>query len=360
MTVVAPDVTSERWDAVLARDAAADGRFVYAVRSTRIFCRPTCPSKRPARRQVDFFDTPAEATQAGYRPCLRCRPTEATPSTAARKVVELVTRAITAHAGRVTLAQLAITAGTTRDKLQRTFTETVGVSPQRYAEAVRLGRLRQLLRGGKSITHAQNDAGFTSSSRLYDRVQQRLGMTPATYKKGGPGLAVRYTVAACPAPLGRVLVAATDRGICAVRLGGTEAALLSDLKAEFHAATITRDHEALAPWVDAVVTGLTHPERLAALQALPLDIRATAFQARVWAALRALPVGATTSYHDLARSIGQPSATRAVARACATNPVAVVIPCHRVVRDDGDLAGYRWGLERKAALLQLESAAIGQ
>jgi len=189
-------------------------------------------------------------------------------------------------------------------------------------------------------------------------VQQRLGMTPATYQKGGRGLTVHYAVAACPAPQGRLLVAATDRGICAVRLGPNESHLLSELKAEFHAATIAKDDGTLAPWADAVVQALTHPERLAALTDLPLDIRATAFQARVWNALRAVPPGTTVSYTELARAVGQPDAARAVARACATNPVAVVIPCHRVVRGDGDLAGYRWGVERKAALLELESGGV--
>lgn len=357
MKLVAPDFARARWDAVLARDTAADGAFVYAVRTTRIFCRPTCPSRRPGRQHVEFFDTPAAAARAGYRACRRCRPTDVPASAAARDMVAVVTRAIGAHHGRVTLAQLATTAGTTRDKLQRAFTYAVGVSPQRYAEAVRLGRLRQLLRQGRSITRAQFDAGFTSSSRLYDRVQERLGMTPATYQKGAPGMTIRFAVAECPAPLGQLLVAATDRGICAVRLGADAAALVADVRAEFHSATVVRDAAGLAPWVDAVVSGLTDATRLAALAELPVDIRATAFQARVWSALRRIPAGSTVSYAELARAVGSPDGARAVARACATNPLAVVIPCHRVVRGDGDLGGYRWGLDRKDALLRLESAA---
>lgn len=355
MTLQAPDSTDTRWQAVLARDAAAGDAFVYAVQSTGIFCRPTCPSRRPARHLVRFYATTTDALAAGFRACRRCHPTNAAHGTSPHALVERVTQEISEREGRITLAELAAKTGTTRDKLQRAFTRTLGVSPQRYAEAVRLGRLRNLLKDGRPVTRAQFDAGFTSSSRLYERVHERLGMTPAKYQKGAPGIAVRYAVAACPEPLGRLLVAATDRGLCAVRLGGNDKALAADLKHEFHAADISRDEGTLQPWVDLVVAALSDRTRIADLAALPLDIRATAFQASVWHALRGIPAGETRSYLDVARTIGRPDAPRAVARACATNPLAVVIPCHRVVRGDGALGGYRWGLERKAALLAAES-----
>lgn len=340
-----------RWRAVLARDRGYDGRFVYAVRSTGIYCRPSCPSRRPRRAYVRFFPGASEAEQARFRPCLRCRPQEAVAPEV--EVVRQVCRYIEEHPdGPVTLAVLGGHAGLSPYHLQRLFKSIMGVTPQQYANARRMDRFKGQLKEGDAVTGALYDAGYGSSSQLYAQAPARLGMTPTTYRKGGAGMTITYTTVA--SPLGCLLVAATERGICAVSLGESAADLERGLHREFPAATIDRDDEALRSWVDVLVRYLDG--RQPQLE-LPLDVQATAFQSRVWEALRAIPYGGTRSYSQVARAIGQPAAARAVAQACAGNPAALVIPCHRVVRDDGGLGGYRWGVERKRSLLAREARA---
>ena len=343
------------WQAVLARDAQFESSFVYAVRSTGIYCRPTCASRRPSRQQVAFYASPEAAEQAGFRPCRRCRPrgTAADSRSAQAKLVERLCREIEASLdegdGAITLTTLSQRVGTNPYQIQRSFKRVMGITPRQYADAKRLARLKSRLQKGQDVTGALYDAGYGSSRALYERAPSRMGMTPATYRKGGRGMRVGYTIA--DSPLGRLLVGATERGVCAVGLGDSDKALEANLAAEYPRAEIRRDDATLAPWVTAFLSHLQG--RLPHLD-LPVDVRATAFRWRVWEELRAIPYGSTRSYSDVARAIGQPRAVRAVAHACATNPVAVVIPCHRVVGKDGGLHGYRWGLERKQQLLALE------
>jgi AraC family transcriptional regulator, regulatory protein of adaptative response / methylated-DNA-[protein]-cysteine methyltransferase len=342
-----------RWRAVLARDPRFDGAFVFGVRSTGIYCRPSCPARRPRRRNVVFFPVAEAAEGAGFRSCRRCRPREASPRDREAARVRTVCRRIEAAADSpLSLARLGAEVGWGPHHLQRTFKRIVGVSPRQYKDALRLRSLRAGLRKGDPVTTAIYDAGFGSSSRVYERAPGRLGMTPATYRRGGRGMRLAYAVA--PSPLGRLLVAATERGVSAVRLGDSDAALQASLREEFPAAEIRRDPDGVGAWLKAVLEriegGPPHAD-------LPLDIRGTAFQERVWDALRAIPFGEVRSYGEVARGLGQPKAARAVARACATNPVAVVIPCHRVVPGSGGAGGYRWGAERKRRLLEREKAA---
>jgi AraC family transcriptional regulator of adaptative response/methylated-DNA-[protein]-cysteine methyltransferase len=341
---------SGRWTAVLDRDAAADGRFVYAVASTRIYCRPTCPSRRPNRRQVRFFATPDAAEAEGYRACRRCRPREA-QTDAVRRVRE-AQRYLEEHRDEtVTLERLGRVVGLSPYHLQRTFKRVTGVTPRAYAGARRMERMKLRLKQGDSVTRATYDAGFSSPSRAYDQSRARLGMTPGTYKRGGRGLTVRFTTV--HTALGVVLVAATERGLCSVTLGDEAGTLEATLRREFPAARIERADEELRGWAGAVVARLAGDEA----ERLPLDVRGTAFQLRVWDALQGIPRGTTRSYAEVARELGQPSAARAVARACASNKLALVIPCHRVVRGDGGLGGYRWGIDRKRGLLEGEVGA---
>jgi len=335
------------WRVVAARDAAADGEFVFAVRSTDIYCRPSCPSRRPRPAQVVFFPAPADAERAGFRACRRCRPQE---STRQPHWITQVCAQIEANVDNpLPLRVLAAKAGFSLHHFQRTFQRLMGVTPRQYADALRLQRLKRRLRKGDDVTTALYEAGYGSSSRLYERSDSQLGMTPATYRHGGEGMQIGYTIVDCA--LGRVLVAATQRGISAVYLGNSDKPLEAALREEYPRAEIHRDTNGLSTWVRTLVR---HLDGRQPQLDLPVDVQATAFQRRVWEALRAIPYGATRSYSQIARSLGRPTATRAVARACATNPVSVVIPCHRVVREDGGLGGYRWGLERKRALLVRE------
>jgi len=343
-----------RWRAVRARDPRFDGAFVFGVRSTGIYCRPSCPARRPQRRNVVFFPMAEAAEGAGFRSCRRCRPREASPRDREAARVRAVCRRIEASADSgLSLATLGAEVGWGPHHLQRTFKRIVGVSPRQYADALRLRSFRERLRKGDSVTTAIYDAGYGSSSRVYERAPGRLGMTPATYRRGGRGVSLAYSIA--PSPLGRLLVAATARGVSAVRLGDSDASLVDSLRAEFPAAALARDDEGVGAWLKAVLQriqgGPPHAD-------LPLDIRGTAFQQRVWDALRAIPFGEVRSYGQVARAIGRPTASRAVARACATNPVAVIIPCHRVVPGSGGTGGYRWGTERKRELLERERAAV--
>lgn len=349
-----PPIDARRWRAVLDRDRRADGTFVYAVRSTGVFCRASCPSRRPAPGQVTFFDTPDEARGAGYRACRRCRPDE---RAAADPWVERIRRASVYLAnveGRPSLAALARRLGGSPYHLQRHFKRIVGVSPREFAAACRLGKVKRQLRGGADVTTALLEAGYGSSSRFYERAADTLGMSPSRYRRGGEGERIRYALAG--SSLGRLLVAETERGVCAVALGDSDEALRQNLAREFRAATIVADRRALARSIDEVLAHLAG--RTPRLD-LPLDIRATAFQWQVWNALGQIPRGETRTYGEVARAIGHPGAARAVARACAANPVALAIPCHRVVPGAGGQGGYRWGTARKRALLSLERAAPG-
>ena len=333
----------ERWRAVLARDRRYDGAFVYAVRSTGIYCRPSCASRRPRRTQVTFYAIPEVAERAGYRACRRCHPADTNGADPAVALVREACRAL--DAGR--------TPALAPDRLARVFKRIIGITPKQYAAARRVARFKQELKRRKHVSPALYEAGYSSSSRVYEHAHEQLGMTPATYARGGAGLGIAYVTV--PTSLGRLLVAATERGVCRVALGDSGAVLEADLLAEFPAARVVHDKSGkLLGWVTSILAYLDGREP--ALD-LPLDIRATAFQRRVWQELRRIPFGATRSYAEVARRIGKPTATRAVARACATNPVALLIPCHRVVRENGDLGGYRWGLDRKKTLLEKEGDA---
>ncbi len=339
---------TRKWRSVLERDARADGAFVYAVRTTGVYCRPSCPSRRPKPESVEFFAAPAVAERAGYRPCKRCSPHQADRQRAA---VLAACRHIDAHSSeRLTLQTLGRKIGLSPHHLQRLFKQITGVSPRDYQEARRIAQFKHGVRNGRTITAAMLDSGFGSSSRLYEKSARHLGMTPARYRKQGDGLAIAYTIFS--SPLGEVLLAATPQGICKVSLGTGASRLEAELRAEFGAAVIKRDDRKLRAYAKKIAGyfGGSH----AALD-LPLDIRATAFQRKVWNILKSIPHGATRSYSDIARRAGMPTAVRAVATAIASNPVALLIPCHRAVRKNGDLAGYRWGLARKAALLAQET-----
>ncbi len=343
---VTPDA---RWQAVLAHDKQADGSFVYAVTSTRIYCRPSCASRRPRRDRVEFFARPADAARAGYRACRRCRPELAQ---APDPWIDKVRRACVYLAnvdGHLPLARLASKLGGSPYHFQRNFKRIVGVTPREYADACRLRRVKRGLRSGSPVTAAMVDAGYGSSSRFYERAAARLAMPPALYRKGGAGMAIAYSVVDCP--LGRLMVAATERGVCAVAMGAGDAELVSALENEYPAAVLHTDSARLAGWTRQIVKHLDG--RLPRLE-LPLDVQATAFQWQVWTALTAIPYGETRTYKEVAASLGRPSAVRAVAHACALNPVALAVPCHRVVRSGGGMGGYRWGIARKKALLAAE------
>ena len=333
---------------MLARDRRYDGAFVYAVRSTGIYCRPSCASRRPRRLQVTFFPIPEAAERAGYRPCLRCRPSEANSADPAVALVREACRAIESGAASI---------ATRPHQLARAFKRVLGITPLQYRDARRVARFKHELKRRPHVSPAVYEAGYGSSSRVYERAHAQLGMTPASYARGGAGMEIGYVVVPCA--LGRLLVAATPRGVCRISLGDDAGKLETDLAAEFPAARVHKDRTGggLERWVSATLRYLDGSEPSLDL---PLDIRATAFQRRVWQELQRIPYGQTRSYTEVARRIGKPTATRAVARACATNPAALVIPCHRVVREDGDLGGYRWGLDRKRVLLKTEQARTGK
>lgn len=342
-----------RWKAVQERDARFNGMFVYGVRSTGIYCKPSCPSRRPRREHVLFLDSCDEAEREGFRACRRCDPRGGTGDPSLELVLRAC-RAIEAHvsegSGPVSLSALSESLGVSRHHLHRTFKAITGVTPRQYSAVHRLEQFKSLVRGGGELAGAMYGAGFGSSSRLYEKGSESLGMTPATYRRGGKGMIIDYTIV--DSPLGRLLVAATGRGVCAVSFGGEDEGLESALRAEYPAAAIRRDATDLKDWVDAL---LEHLGGSRARLDLPLDLRATAFQLRVWEEMRKIPYGSTRSYKEIAEAIGRPSATRAVARACASNPVALVNPCHRVIRGDGSTSGYRWGAERKEILLSREA-----
>jgi AraC family transcriptional regulator of adaptative response/methylated-DNA-[protein]-cysteine methyltransferase len=336
------------WQAVLDRDERFDGRFVCAVRSTRIYCRPSCPSKRPRRAGAEFFANPEAAERAGYRACRRCLPR--LPESPAAAAVGRAVRYLDAHLDApVSLATLGRAAGMSPSHLQRVFQRRLGLSPREYVRACRLDRLKRRLKEGETVTTATYEAGFGSGRQVYDGAARDLGMTPAVYGRGGAGMTIRFAIVR--SRLGWLLVGATNRGLCAASLGGRAGDLERSLRLEYPAARIERGGADLDAWVRPVVDRL---EGLRVEGAVPIDVPATAFQRRVWKALREIPFGATRSYGELAAAIGRPDAARAVARACATNKVAVVIPCHRVVAAGGGVGGYRWGVARKKKLLAAE------
>lgn len=338
--------------AVRARDIDADGRFIVGVITTGIYCRPSCPSRQARAENLRFFATTAEARNAGLRACKRCRPDEATAVEPQRRVVAAACAALEERDPQPKLDDLAAAAGLSRHHFHRLFSQIMGTTPGAYARAVKLKRLSGALDAGESVTGAVYAAGFGSPSRAYEAARTGLGMTPGARRRNGAGETIRYAVA--ETSLGPMLLAASRRGICATAFDDDGARLVAHLKQRFSAATLVEDAAGLTPWIAALSDHLHSPAQ--ALD-LPLDIQGTAFQARVWQALRDIPPGKTASYAEIAKALGRPSAVRAVARACASNAIAILIPCHRVLRQDGSLSGYRWGPARKRALLEAETEA---
>ena len=340
------------WAAVENRDAGADGSFYYGVRTTGVYCRPGCPSRRPLRANTAFFATTSEAEAAGLRACKRCRPTDA--STASRHIaaIEKACALLRTSETIPSLGELAAAAAISRFHFHRVFKQVTGATPRDYARTHRLGLLAQRLDAGEKVTEAIYASGFGSSSRAYEAAPAALGMTPGARRRAGDGETIRYVTVATP--LGWALVAATGRGVCLTALGDDRERLAAMVRERFPAALLVAEDAALKDWAEQIVRFITDPGQT---PDLPLDIRGTAFQTRVWRALQRIPLGRTATYTEIARALGRPKAVRAVAQACAANNLALLVPCHRVIREDGDLAGYRWGLERKRALLEREREA---
>jgi AraC family transcriptional regulator, regulatory protein of adaptative response / methylated-DNA-[protein]-cysteine methyltransferase len=351
--VAMPGYQSEEacWEAVVRRDPEADGSFYYAVRTTGVYCRPSCPSKGARRENVAFYRTGEEAQSAGFRPCKRCRPEEDARHSKLAVAIEHACRVLDRAEEMPKLSELAAAAGLSSFHFHRIFRAEMGMTPKAYFAERRASRVREHLQGSETVTEAVYAAGFSSSSRFYERSAEMLGMPPKVYQSGGAGASIRFAVGECS--LGSLLVAGTEKGVCAIFLGDDPQQLICDLQDRFPHATLVGGDEQFEQWVAKVVALVEVPG--AGLD-LPLDVRGTAFQRRVWQALRNIPMGSTISYADLAAAMGAPKAVRAVARACASNPLAIAIPCHRVVRTDGGLSGYRWGVERKRQLLEREAA----
>lgn len=347
-----PPKADWRWLAIRDKNGRFDGVFYFAVRTTGIFCRPSCSSRTPRPENVAFYAEPQLAQSDGFRACRRCRPLE---TSYVGKNAELITKALEvlrdADAGIATIEELSNTIGVTPGHLQKTFKAVLGLSPKEVVDMMRIENFKENVRNA-DVTTSLYDSGFGSSRSLYEKAGERLGMTPATYKKGGKGMKINYTIV--DSPLGKLMVAATERGICAVSFGDDEESLTKELSTEFFAAEIDRDDVVLKDAVNSILRGMTGERTILSL---PLDIRGTAFQMRVWSELRKIPYGETRSYAEVAKALGNPKAVRAVARACATNPVALVNPCHRVIGSDGQLSGYRWGIERKKKILDQEREA---
>lgn len=341
-----------RWQSVMRRDVCADDSFVYAVTTTGIFCRPSCPSRRAKPENVRFFGSPAEALSANFRPCLRCKPDSVSPREERLQAIEAACRMIEEAADLPSLAHLARAAGLSAYHFHRAFKEATGVTPRAYAAAKRAERVRTALASSENnVTAALYEAGFNASSRFYAQSQSLLGMSPKTYQRGGSSAQIHFAVGTCS--LGHVLVAQSEKGICALLLGDDPQVLLVDLQERFPHAELIGGDQAFEQTVAQVIALVDEP---GSGFDLPLDIRGTAFQQRVWQVLQQIPAGETISYSELAQRVGAPRAVRAVASACAANALAVVIPCHRVVRSDGGLSGYRWGLERKQILINKEAS----
>ncbi len=339
-----------RWKALASRDCAADGTFVYAVTSTGIYCRPSCPSRRPRADRVRFFDTTFEARQSGFRACKRCRPDTVGLAQPGIDAVRRASAYLATHADQtVTLDHLARVASMSAHHLQRRFKAIVGLSPREFQSAVRAGKLRTSLRDGRDVTTAIYEAGYGSPSRVYEASPTGKGMSLSNYRRGGAGMRIGYSMIS--SAVGQVLVAATDTGVCSVKIGASEAALAADLRREYPSADIAANLKPRTEWVKAISE---HLRGEAPSLDLPIDVQATAFQWKVWRALQRIPYGETRAYAEVAKSIGKPKAVRAVASACARNPVCLVVPCHRVVPKAGGIGGYRWGAARKEALLKRE------
>jgi AraC family transcriptional regulator of adaptative response/methylated-DNA-[protein]-cysteine methyltransferase len=350
-----PSGLDMRWKALASRDAAADGTFVYAVTSTGVYCRPSCPSRRPRADRVRFFDTTSEARQAGFRACKRCRPDTVGLVQPGIDAVRLASAYLATHADQtVTLSRLARVASMSPHHLQRRFKAIVGLSPREFQSAVRAGKLKTSLRDGRDVTSAIYEAGYGSPSRVYEAAPTGT-ISLSNYRRGGAGMRIAYSI--IDSAIGQVLVAATGEGVCAVKIGAGGPALLDDLRGEYPAADIVANPKPDNAWVKAIAKHLRGDSP--ALD-LPIDVRATAFQWKVWRALQQIPFGETRAYAEVAKSIGRPKAARAVANACANNPVAIVVPCHRVVPAAGGTGGYRWGAERKARLLASEKKRGGR
>ena len=341
---------TEKWRAVVERDGTKNGLFVFGVRSTGIYCKPSCPARHPNIEQVVFFSQPDEAEHSGFRACERCRPREV--ESTRTDLIQKACRYIEANLDeKLTLENLSRQVGLSPFHFQRTFKKVLGISPRQYVEARRLEKVKHSLTHGETVTNSLYDAGFTSKGRLYEKSTQ-LGVSPGLFRRGGQGLRIHYTIV--DSQIGRVLLAATERGACSVCMGASDDAVEAALREDYYAADLRRDDEGMRGWALALQSyfdGQEFPPDL------PLDVQATAFQWRVWKEIQSIPYGQTASYSDIAESLGKPQATRAVARACATNPVAIVIPCHRVIGKDGSLRGYAWGVKRKKTLLSLENKA---
>ena len=347
-------LADERWQAIHDNDPQYEDAFVFGVRTTGVYCRSTCRGAPVLRKNIEFFDKIAQARAAGYRACKRCRPDEGGPHS---RAVDIVTRACAlidddpeAH---LTVSTIAHETGVTEHALRRSFEMILGVTPRQYADARRLQRLKADLRNGHEVTSALYDSGYGSPSRLYEKSDSQLGMTPGQYKRGGSGAAIIYVIV--DSSLGRLMVAATDKGVCKISLADNDESLEAALDREFPQARRTRDSGLLQEWA-GVVAELVNGATPRPSAQLPLDVQGTAFQRRVWEALRGIPLGETRTYSEVADAIGQPNAVRAVANACGKNPTPVVVPCHRVVRSDGSLGGYALGTSRKEALLKREGA----
>jgi len=341
------------WAAVVAHDATRDGRFFYSVRTTGVYCRPGCASRRPLRANTVFFETTAAAEAAGFRGCKRCRPTDGSAAARHLAAIEKACALLRTSETMPNLAELADAAAISRFHFHRVFKQITGVTPREYARSHRFGRLGEKLDAGQPIAASIYATGFGSSSRAYEAAPGGLGMTPGARRRGGSGETVRFVTV--ETPLGWALVAATERGICMTALGDDRDSLGAALRQRFPAAAVIAEDAGLKGWADRIVRFITAPDHNLEL---PLDIQGTAFQARVWRALQKIPLGQTASYSEIAAALGQPKAVRAVAQACAANKLALIVPCHRVIRSDGDLGGYRWGLERKRELLARERAAV--
>jgi AraC family transcriptional regulator, regulatory protein of adaptative response / methylated-DNA-[protein]-cysteine methyltransferase len=340
---------ADRWKAVVARDASKDGTFVVGVRSTGIYCKPSCPSRHPHIEQAVFFSAPDEAELSGFRACKRCHPREQGNSPR-NELVERVCQYIHDNLDKkLTLTSLSREAELSPFHLQRIFKRILGLSPREYIEARRLERVKESLRRGETVTDSLYRAGFTSRGRLYEKTSSQLGVNPGTFRRGGEGLSIHYTI--IDSPIGRLLLGATGKGICSVCIGASDEAVESSLKEDYYAADLSRNDNQMKKWAEEFskyFDGREFPRNL------PIDVQATAFQWKVWQQIRSIPYGKTSTYSEVAEIIGKPRAIRAVANACATNHIALLIPCHRVVGKNGDLRGYKWGLERKQALLSRE------
>jgi AraC family transcriptional regulator of adaptative response/methylated-DNA-[protein]-cysteine methyltransferase len=348
--VDAAQLAESRWQAVLRRDPLADGEFVYAVRTTGVYCRPSCPSRAAKRQNVEFFDTGGLAPAAGYRPCKRCRPDVLSQQQRRNELVIQACQAIEHSQTALSLAQLAQQAGLSPYHFHRIFKAATGLTPKAFHKAVQARRLTASLQSAGSVTEALYDAGFNSSGRFYEDAPAMLGMSPGSYRKGGAGEHIRHAIERCA--LGWIIVAATGKGVCAIEFGDDAQTLENRLRARFPKAQFEPADAEFKHWIARVLSYLEQPR---GVLELPLDVQGTVFQRRVWQALQAIPAGETASYGEIAGRIGQPRASRAVGRACAGNPVAVAIPCHRAVRANGELSGYRWGIARKAELLRREN-----